>query len=164
MTNYSEYNQWANETLILWLSGKSEADFYKKVDSSYPSIALTLNHILAVQEFWYSVISETEPEGQRYIHTEVDHAEVFAQLLRQSARFNTCISAFSEADLLKEIHLDTPWVKGTLARYEFIQHVFNHSTYHRGQVISIGRNLGYEDAPMTDYNFYNMAVLQRGLA
>jgi len=69
----------------------------------------------------------------------------------------------SEADLLQEIHLDTPWVKGVLPRYEFIQHVFNHSTYHRGQAVSIGRMLGYEDAPMTDYNFYNMVALKRGV-
>ncbi len=140
MSNYTEYNQWANETTIQWLSGKPEADFYKKVDSSYPSIVLTLNHILAVQEFWYGVISETEPKGQRYMSTEADHEEVFAQLLRQSALLNTYISSLSEADLLKELHLDMPWVKGTLPRYEFIQHVFNHSTYHRGQVVTIGLN------------------------
>jgi uncharacterized damage-inducible protein DinB len=34
--------------------------------------------------------------------------------------------------------------------------VMNHSTYHRGQIITIGRNLGFTDAPMTDYNFYNI--------
>jgi len=30
----------------------------------------------------------------------------------------------------------------------------SHSTYHRGQIITIGRNLGMTDAPMTDFNFY----------
>jgi len=33
-----------------------------------------------------------------------------------------------------------------------------HSTYHCGQVVSIGWNLGYTDAPMTDYNFYKMVL------
>ncbi|MFB6801427.1 DinB family protein [Peribacillus butanolivorans] len=31
----------------------------------------------------------------------------------------------------------------------------NHSTYHRGQIITIGRNVGLTDAPMTDFNIYN---------
>lgn len=164
MSNYTEYNQWANEATIQWLSGKPEADFYKKVASSYPSIILTLNHMLAVQEFWYAVISETEQENRRYLETEPRHEEIFSGLTKQSTLLNTYISTLSEADLLKEIELDMPWVKGTLSRYEFLQHVCNHSTYHRGQVVTIGRNLGYTDAPMTDYNFYNMAVLQRGVA
>jgi uncharacterized damage-inducible protein DinB len=35
-------------------------------------------------------------------------------------------------------------------------HCMNHSTYHRGQIVTMGRNLGFTDAPMTDYNFYNV--------
>ena len=161
MSNYTEYNQWANDAFVQWLSGKPEADFYKTVPSSYPTLALTLNHILAVQEFWYAVITASAPMSQRYMETSPDHAEILRELPRQSALLHTYISSLTEADLLEEIELHTPWVQGRLPRYEFIQHLFNHSTYHRGQVVTIGRNLGYEDAPMTDYNFYNMVVLQR---
>ncbi len=66
--------------------------------------------------------------------------------------------AQTEDDLLEKVYLDTPWVKGEMPRYEFLQHVFNHSTYHRGQVVTIGRNIDITDAPMTDYNFFNMAL------
>ncbi|MBL7781843.1 MAG: DinB family protein [Saprospiraceae bacterium] len=163
ISNYTAYNQWCNESLVQWLSGKPEADFYKQVASSYPSMALTLNHILAVQEFWYSVITENAPVSMRYMETQPDHKEILQELPQQSALLNAYISSLSETDLLQQIHLDTPWVKGTLPRYEFIQHLFNHSTYHRGQAVTIGRSLGYEDAPMTDYNFYNMVALKRGV-
>ena len=47
-----------------------------------------------------------------------------------------------------------PWAEATRGRFDFIQHAMIHSTYHRGQLITIGRHLGYVDAPMTDYNFY----------
>ena len=160
MSNYAAYNQWANETILQWLSQKPESDFYQEVPSSHRSIALTLNHILAVEEFWHAVISKSAPASQRYMATEANHTEVFAALAQQSAMLGAYISGLSEADLQEEIYLNMPWVQGTLPRYEFIQHVFNHSTYHRGQVVNIGRQLGYTDAPMTDYNYFNMAVGQ----
>jgi len=162
LSSYANANHWANETIVNWLSQKPEADFYKTVPSSYPSVVLTLNHILAVQEFWYAVISKTEVSSQRYMIENPTHQEVFPQLIAQSGLLAAYVAGLSEADLLEEVHLDTPWAKGNLPRFEFIQHVLTHSTYHRGQVVSIGRNLGYTDAPMTDYNFYNMAVLKKG--
>ena len=162
MSNYANANQWANEAIVTWLSQKPEADFYKTIPSSYPSIILTLNHILAVQEFWYAIITKTPVTSPRYLMQDPEHAEVFAQLVAQSALLAGYIARLSETDLLEVIHLDTPWAKGNLPRYEFIQQVLTHSTYHRGQAVSIGRNLGYTDAPMTDYNFYNLAVLKRG--
>lgn len=164
MSNYAQYNQWANETMVQWLLEKPEADFYRELPSSYPSIVLTVNHILAVQEFWYAVISKTELASRRYIVTDPDHADVLATLPTQSATLSAYISGMQEADLQEEIYLDMPWIRGTLPCYEYIQHLFNHSTYHRGQVVGIGRQLGYTDAPMTDYNFYNMVVVTRELA
>ena len=35
-----------------------------------------------------------------------------------------------------------------------------HLCLHRGQLTTIGRNLGLTDVPTTDYNFYNMVVKQ----
>jgi uncharacterized damage-inducible protein DinB len=162
LSNQANANQWANEAIVTWLSQKTEADLYKAIPSSYPSIVLTLNHILAVQEFWYAIITQTPLTSARYLMQDPEHAEVFSQLVAQSALLSEYIAGLSEADLLEVVPLDTPWAKGNLPRYEFIQHVLTHSTYHRGQVVNIGRSLGYTDAPMTDYNFYNLAVLKRG--
>ena len=161
MSNYAEYNQWANEKILQWLSEKPANDFYREMPSSYPSIVLTINHILAVEEFWYAVITKAKPESMRYLVTDPEHTEVFPSLTKQSALLTAYISGLNDAELQEEIYLKTPWIQGTLPRYEFIQHVFNHSTYHRGQAITIGRQLGYTDGPMTDYNFFNMAVLNR---
>jgi uncharacterized damage-inducible protein DinB len=54
----------------------------------------------------------------------------------------------------EEVAFTSPWISGKAARSEYLLQVLNHSTYHRGQVITIGRNVGLTDAPMTDYNFY----------
>jgi len=158
MVNYAEYNAWANESLVNWLRTKSEEVFEAEVPSSFPSILKTLNHIWAVEEFWHSVIAEDDLKSSRYMDQDLSVDKVTEGILQESQMIVEYVKTLSEADLLQEVHLDTPWVSGEMPRFEFLQHVLNHSTYHRGQVITIGRVLGLTDAPMTDYNFFNMAV------
>ena len=38
--------------------------------------------------------------------------------------------------------------------YEVMLHVFNHSTYHRGQLVTMLRQLGVEKIPQTDFIVY----------
>jgi uncharacterized damage-inducible protein DinB len=35
--------------------------------------------------------------------------------------------------------------------YEVVMHVFNHSTYHRGQLVTMMRQLGENNLPQTDF-------------
>ncbi|MBL0256882.1 MAG: hypothetical protein IPQ03_04840 [Bacteroidetes bacterium] len=63
---------------------------------------------------------------------------------------------YTNNELTEEIELNMSWSKNKLSRYEYIIHVINHSTYHRGQVVTIARGLGItENIPATDYNFFN---------
>jgi uncharacterized damage-inducible protein DinB len=43
---------------------------------------------------------------------------------------------------------------GNVPRFEFLQHCINRSTYHRGQIITIARNAGITNPPITDYAIY----------
>ena len=41
--------------------------------------------------------------------------------------------------------------------YKVLAHIFNHSTYHRGQLVTQLRQLGFEDITSTDLTtFYNL--------
>jgi uncharacterized damage-inducible protein DinB len=43
----------------------------------------------------------------------------------------------------------------TRSRHDFIMHVVNHNSYHRGQIITIARILGaVSNIPETDYEAY----------
>jgi uncharacterized damage-inducible protein DinB len=55
---------------------------------------------------------------------------------------------------LKEI-MKYIWFQCDLPEYEYLMQVINHGTYHRGQIVAIGRNIGITDVTNTDYNFYN---------
>jgi uncharacterized damage-inducible protein DinB len=66
------------------------------------------------------------------------------------------IKSLSEEELTKKIKIESPWFQCELPKYDYLLQVINHGTYHRGQIVTIGRNIGITDATNTDYNFYNV--------
>ena len=158
MINYAAYNAWANDAIVNWLSSKPKTVLFEETPASFSSLVKTLSHILAVQEFWEAIVTETPLFSNRYLAQEFDAEEIFTTLQAQSRKLGTLLGELTEVAMTKEITLDLPWAKGTLPRFEFLQHVFNHSTYHRGQLTTIGKIVGLTDVPMLDYSFYNLAV------
>jgi len=156
MVNFTDYNAWANEMMVNFLALMPAQSWYTEVPSSFNTIAKTINHILAIQEYWYSVITESAYTSDRRTIGDPDAIEVFDSLVSHSVLLKEAIQKFSDEDFLKKIRVDSPRFPANLPRYEYIMQLLNHSTYHRGQVVTIGRSLGFTDAPNTDYHFYNL--------
>lgn len=155
MTNYAAYNLWVNQQFSDWLSAKSDELLHQEVVSSFSSIIKTLNHIWATEEYWYSVIAETTEFDKRET-TELVTSEILEGLVNRSACLAQFIESLTEEELAKPIKIDNPWFQCELPRYEYLLQVINHGTYHRGQIVTMGRNVGITDASNTDYNFYNV--------
>ncbi len=158
MTNYAQYNLWANDQFINWLSTKTDEQLHAEIPSSYSGILKSLHHIWAVEEYWYSVICEKIEFVNLYTQPIPDKHEIFQGLRNRSKILADDVQAFSENQLLKNLEVNNPWFKANYERYEYIQHLFNHSTYHRGQIVTIGRNVGILDGFMTDYNYFNISM------
>ncbi|GAB4017360.1 DinB family protein [Spirosoma koreense] len=159
LSDFAAYNHWANSQLVSWLREKPVALLEQYVPSSFPSLKETLVHIWDCERFWLSVIQQVPaPPSFRLTGFAGSVEEVFSELVAQSEALATYVRALSEAALQEVVHFDTPWISGTRTRIEFIQHCLNHSTYHRGQLVTVGRNVGLTDAPMTDYSFYFLLV------
>ena len=152
----ADYNTWAANRLITWLATKESNLIDQVVPSSFPSIRSSLIHISNTERFWLDVLRQKPLTFSSEDFEALSVPALFERILQQAEELSSYIETLSEAELLQEVALDTPWVKGSKPRYEFLQHVVNHTTYHRGQIITIGRNLGLTDAPMTDFNYFNM--------
>ncbi|MFV8346475.1 DinB family protein [Flavobacterium sp. ZB4P13] len=159
MTNYADYNLWVNEQFVKWLSTKSDELLFKELPSSYSSIIKTLNHIWATEEYWYSIIAET-PEFDKRENVELVTGEILKGLSNRSTLLVELINSFTEEELSKKVKIESPWFQCELPKYDYLMQVINHGTYHRGQIVTIGRNIGITDATNTDYNFYNVVKEQ----
>ena len=154
MKNYTNYNLWANTTLINWLKTKPVASLEQEVASSFPSIRLTLLHIWQTERYWLAILkNEDEPAYEAFTG---NMQNVFDALLKTSAELARYVNTMSDENVKDKTLIESPWFRCNFRNFEYIVHYANHSTYHRGQVITIGRQLGFTDAPMTDYNLYNI--------
>lgn len=158
LQDFVAYNSWANKTLAEWLSTKPASLVEQDVISSFPSLKLTLLHIWDCQRFWLSVLEKKLPpvSFRDEYHGTLD--EIFEGIVEQSEKFADYVATLSEAALNENCYFGTPWIDGTCPRFEFIHHCMNHGTYHRGQLITISRNVGLTDPPMTDYAYYLLVV------
>lgn len=154
MKNYADYNLWANATLVNWLRTKPTDVLAQEVPSSFSSIKATIVHIWQTQRYWFSVISHTEPAEFGPFNGTIDDA--FIALVEQSDEFADYVTSMTGNEISENTEVISPWFRCDFQNFEYIMQVMNHSTYHRGQIITIGRNLGFTDAPNTDYNFYNI--------
>lgn len=157
ITDFANYNLWANQQYVNWLSTKTEAQLNQEVPSSYSSILKTLNHIWGVEEYWYSIITQTEGFENRFAVTHLNADEIFKGLINRSALLVNAIKLLTEAELVEKLAVINPWFEGNLLRYEYVQQTVNHATYHRGQIVTMGRNIDITDAPVTDYIFFAVA-------
>ena len=159
--DYALANQWATETIVSWLKSKPSDLLEKEIASSFPGIKGTLVHIWDTERFWLATIKgEPAPESFRMNGFNGTLEEVFEGAQKTSKELAGYVTSLTEEELCEMVVLDTPWVQGTKKRYEFIQHCINHSSYHRGQAVTLGHHVGFHDAPMTDFSFYLFVVKQ----
>lgn len=157
--DYAIYNLWANTTLIEWLRTKPVELFSREVPSSFPSIQATLLHIWDVERSWLGHLKQAPVPSFRLNGFDGSLEDILQGLAKDSTAFMEYTNALSEQEIVSGRFFSIPYVGDhTLPAFEIIQHTMNHSTYHRGQVITIGRNLGLTDAPMTDFMFYTLRV------
>jgi len=142
------YNLWANKRLITWLKENDQKLLTKECRSSFSSILDTLNHLLEGQIFYYCILKE-QPLERLWGNTI---EEIFEGLREQSEVFVDYVKSQKSLNELRLVKTKT--LNGTFPQFELIQHCMNHSTFHRGQIITIGHQLGLTKAPSTDMLFF----------
>nr|PZN91576.1 MAG: damage-inducible protein DinB [bacterium] len=139
------YNRWANRRILDAAAKLGPEALDKDLGSSFPSIRATLVHILGAEWLWLSRWKGTSPTGlpDSWDLSTLDAIRArWAEFEREQKEF---IDSLGEDDLRRAVSYRN--VKGepfTNTMAQMLRHVVNHSTYHRGQVITMLRQLGAE--------------------
>ena len=148
IAGYARYNHWANTKLSHWLLDLDPAILDRRTASSFPTMALTIRHMQQSQLFWLGIITKTTLD----LPTEPSPGGTdFDLLLAGSRLIIAAFTGYTETELLEDIES----IDLTKPRYEFMLHAINHNTYHRGQIVTMCRNLGATDhVPAMDYEVF----------
>ncbi|WP_295129307.1 DinB family protein [uncultured Chitinophaga sp.] len=155
LRDYAAFNQWATQRLIKWLKSKPAHIIEAKTESSFYSLRNTLLHIWATEAHWFSWMVA----GRECVNIQQTFdgtlEELYDGVLEQAEVLSEYVESLDEETLAEpcnftESHGMTP----ARPRAEMLMHTMHHSMYHRGQLTSMGHQVGLHDAPMTDYMFY----------
>jgi uncharacterized damage-inducible protein DinB len=155
LRDYAAFNQWATKRLINWLKSKPADIIEAKTESSFYSLRNTLLHIWATEAHWFSWMVA----GRECVNIQQTFdgtlEELYDGVLEQAEVLSEYVESLDEEALAEpcnftESHGMTP----ARPRAEMLMHTMHHSMYHRGQLTSMGHQVGLHDAPMTDYMFY----------
>ncbi len=149
-----EYNQWAKERLLKSLDAMKAEDLAKDLRSSHGGIHGTLLHMVNAEGIWTSRLAgePIAPLKGEEMKSLDDLRAKWDEFDRKTADL---ISGFSEEDLQSEFEYQNSKGNGYHQPrvWAFVQ-LFNHFTYHRGQIVAMQRQLGYKPANTDIIGFY----------
>ena len=156
LLQYARYNIWANDRIIDALLKLDEASLDKEILSSFLTIRGTVLHVWSAENTWLQRLQLVDQPVWLQATFKGTFKEACAgwqaasasleQYTAQLADDGAAKAALSYSDLRKNAH-NTPI-------HDVLHHVFNHSTYHRGQLVTMMRQAGVTEIPGTDFIGY----------
>jgi uncharacterized damage-inducible protein DinB len=156
-----EYDAWANRRALDSCASLTPEQFTRDLGSSFPSVRDTLAHTYGAQwlwfERWHGRVPSALPSAADFPDLQ-SLRDRWSELERNLAAF---IDALTPAELQRVIKYKntrgTPF-EGPLE--PMLAHVVNHSTYHRGQVVTLLRQLGAKPEATDLIAFYRQRAGQ----
>lgn len=140
------YSGWASHKLLDAALAVSEEERNREFGVSHKSLMGTLEHIFLADRIWFSRVADP-----RVLQSEETFVTAWAQIQK---RWEEWAAALSHQDIMRIV--DYKDLKGNPHRtpvWQIALHVVNHATLHRGQAMSLLRQLGVAPPP-TDLIFY----------
>lgn len=151
VNDHLAYNLWANERIGHLLMAQDAALLHAEQKSSFASINKTLFHIWDAEVIWFTRLKGgaiTDWPSKTFSGTQADMLHGF---IDNSTALKNFMDTQPAEYLQSHVHyknLKGDAYKSTVE--EILFHVVNHGTYHRGQIITLLRNVGIQQVVSTD--------------
>jgi uncharacterized damage-inducible protein DinB len=158
-----EYDRWANNRVLHAVSKLSAEEFTRDLGGSFRSVRDTLVHIVGSERTWLTYWKEPSPSSTFLTDLWMRHDALFdpnafpdlaavqlewAEVEREQVEFVNHVTNESLPRML-------PVHETQISLAHLMQHLANHSTYHRGQVALMMRQLAAQPLA-TDFAMFLM--------
>lgn len=151
LEQYAAYNHWANLRMTEMANNLSDDNLHKEINSSFNSIYKTLLHLWDVEDIWWQRLKLSEQQVWQSETFNGSVIELSTNLVSQSKQWVEWVDVATEAALQHEfIYRNSKKDQFKQPVYEMLVHLFNHQTFHRGQLITMVRHIREGDIPNTD--------------
>ena len=151
----TRYNAWANEVIFAAAAALPEGEATKPRRSIFKSIVHTLNHSYVIDRIFQAHLQSRE-HGYTARNTP-DHpplAELWQAQQELDRWYIEAFDAMDAARLAGKVHFTfVGGGEGVMTRGEILQHLVNHTSYHRGFVAQMICDVAARP-PTTDLTVY----------
>lgn len=150
-----EYNSWANHRTLDSCASLTPEQFTRDLGSSFGSVRDTLVHILGAEWIWLERWHGRVPAGLPVAKDFPDLESVRRRWAEVERDLIDYIASLTPEDLQRTIQFKTlAGVPVSQPLWPCLQHLANHSTYHRGQIATLLRQLGAKPVSTDLIGFY----------
>ena len=146
------YNLWANNVLLDAVKKLPEDLCQKEITSSFNSLLKTVVHMWNSETVWWQRMKLQERIIEPKDNFNGTTSDAIDSLFQQNKQWMEWVNNAQEYHLEHVFQYQN--FKGEQFKqplFQMLLHVFNHGTYHRGQIVTILRQLGIEKIPQTDF-------------
>jgi uncharacterized damage-inducible protein DinB len=157
------FNTWADRRMIEAVSALTPEQFTKDLHSSFPSVRDTLVHIAGVEWVWLERAWGRSPERIPDTQAIQDIGALRTYWDDVANKWQEYGKKLTQEDLDELVAYKTfSFGPGRDPRWQMLQHMVNHGTYHRGQVSTMLRQLGAKSVGTDLIIFYRERAAAAG--
>ena len=152
LSQFAAYNVWANQKIMETILTLPEEKHKDEVSSSFSSLYKTVLHMWDAESAWWQRMKLHERIIVPSENFNGSMRDVVNGLTRQNQQWLDWVINASD-NMLDHVFQYQNSKKEQFKQpiYQMVLHVFNHGTYHRGQLINMLRQLGADKLPQTDF-------------
>jgi uncharacterized damage-inducible protein DinB len=155
MRDLFAFNAWANRKVLGAAEALTTEQFTKDTGSSFSSVRDTLAHIFGVEWVWLERLQGRSPAAIPEAKEFSDLGTLRSRWAETEKRMLEYVSRLDQEELDEAVDYKTlSFGPGRNPRWQMMQHVVNHGTYHRGQVVTMLRQLGAKGVGTDLIHFY----------
>jgi uncharacterized damage-inducible protein DinB len=149
-----EYNQWANRRTLGACEVLTQEQFTRGLNSSFASVRDTLAHIYGAEWIWLERFAGRSPMSLPAATDFADWAAVRMRLEEIDAALSDYVTGLGAADLDRIVEFSRAGKLTSGPLWTMLLQMANHSTYHRGQITTMLRQLGAKAVGTDLIGFY----------
>ena len=148
----ANYHIWANNLMMDTIKKLPPELQTKEVASSFNSLYKTIMHMWNAEAIWWQRMKLQERIIEPMETFKGNMNEAIEEMMQQGRQWKDWINNAQVHQLDHVFQYQNK--KGEQFKqplYQMLIHLFNHGTYHRGQLVTMLRQLGIEKIPQTDF-------------
>jgi uncharacterized damage-inducible protein DinB len=151
LLQYAQYSQWAHKRLLILINSLREEQHHIIIPSSFNSLYKTVWHIWGSESLWFARLNRETATitGDEFSNSMVNLSNALEFVDQQWVNW---LAVKDDNQLTEKIHYtNTAGQAFYQPYYLLLTHIFNHNTYHNGQLVTMLRALGVDKIPSTDF-------------